>query len=52
MRDIVRDRALSAVEKMADRHAPIGSYLPKSPSTRAVTDLWSRSKSSWRKAAT
>jgi len=39
MRDIVRDRALSAVEKMADRHAPIGSYLPKSPSMRAVTDL-------------
>lgn len=30
----------SAVEQMADRHAPIGAYLPRSPAARAVNDLW------------
>jgi cellulose biosynthesis protein BcsQ len=30
----------SAVEQMADRHAPIGAYLPSSPAARAVDALW------------
>jgi chromosome partitioning protein len=30
----------SAVEQMADRHAPIGAYLPKSPAAQAVGELW------------
>jgi len=30
----------SAVEQMADRHAPIGSYAPRSPAATAVVDLW------------
>lgn len=30
----------SAVEQMADRHAPLGAYLPKSPAAQAVGDLW------------
>jgi cellulose biosynthesis protein BcsQ len=30
----------SAVEQMADRHAPIGAYLPRSPAAQAVNDLW------------
>ena len=30
----------SAVEQMADRHAPIRAYLPRSPAAQAVDDLW------------
>ncbi|RYD91294.1 MAG: ParA family protein [Sphingomonadales bacterium] len=30
----------SAVEQMADRHAPVGVYLPKSPAALAVRELW------------
>ena len=30
----------SAVEQMADRHAALGEYAPKSPAAKAVTLLW------------
>ena len=30
----------SAVEQMADRHAPIGAYSPKSAAAQAFTQLW------------
>ena len=30
----------SAVEQMADRHAPIGAYAPKSPAAKAFASLW------------
>ena len=30
----------SAVEMMADRHAPVGDYAPRSPATEAFTALW------------
>ncbi|WCT71847.1 ParA family protein [Sphingomonas naphthae] len=30
----------SAVEQMADRHAPLGAYAPRSPATQAVAALW------------
>lgn len=30
----------SVVEQMADRHAPIGVYAPRSPATKAFASLW------------
>ncbi len=30
----------SAVEQMADRHAPVGAYAPRSPAAKAVGALW------------
>jgi chromosome partitioning protein len=30
----------TAVEQMADRHAPIGVYAPKSPAAKAFSALW------------
>lgn len=30
----------SAMEQMADRHAPIGAYAPRSPAARAIAALW------------
>lgn len=30
----------SAVEQMADRHAPLGVYAPKSPAAKAFASLW------------
>lgn len=30
----------SAIEEMADRHAPLGAYAPRSPATIAVTQIW------------
>jgi cellulose biosynthesis protein BcsQ len=30
----------SAVEQMADRHAPLGAYAPRSPAAKAVAGLW------------
>ncbi len=30
----------SAVEMMADHHAPVGDYAPRSPATAAFLDLW------------
>jgi len=30
----------SAVEQMADRHAPLGIYAPNSPATKAIAALW------------
>lgn len=32
--------AATAMEQMADRHAPLGSYAPKSPAAVAIADLW------------
>ncbi len=39
-RDVAAIPMASAVEQMADRHAPVGAYLPKSPAARAVEALW------------
>ncbi|WP_174273598.1 ParA family protein [Sphingomonas bacterium] len=30
----------TAVEQMADRHAPLGAYAPRSPAAVAIADLW------------
>lgn len=30
----------SAVEQMADRHAAVGAYAPRSPAAKAIADLW------------
>jgi cellulose biosynthesis protein BcsQ len=30
----------SAIEQMADRHAPLGTYAPRSPAAKAIGDLW------------
>ncbi len=30
----------SAVEQMADRHAPVGAYAPRMPVTKAIAALW------------
>lgn len=30
----------TAMEQMADRHAPLGAYAPKSPAAVAIADLW------------
>ncbi|NIJ08675.1 cellulose biosynthesis protein BcsQ [Sphingomonas vulcanisoli] len=30
----------TAMEQMADRHAPLGAYAPKSPAAIAIADLW------------
>ena len=38
--DVIAIPMASAVEQMADRHAPIGAYLPKSPAAQAVSNLW------------
>lgn len=32
--------AASAVEQMAERHAPLGAYAPRSPAARAIAGLW------------
>lgn len=32
----------SAVEAMADHHAPVGDYAPRSPAAKAFLDLWRR----------
>lgn len=32
--------AASAVEQMAERHAPLGAYAPRSPAARAIASLW------------
>lgn len=32
----------SAIEQMADRHAPLGVYAPRSPGARAIATLWTR----------
>lgn len=32
----------SAVEQMADRHAPLATYAPRSPAARATAELWQR----------
>lgn len=38
--DVLAIPMASAVEQMADRHAPVGAYLPRSPAALAVTGLW------------
>ena len=32
--------AASLIEQMADRHAPLGSYAPRSPAAQAIAALW------------
>lgn len=32
----------SAMEQMAERHAPVALFAPRSPATRAIRDLWVR----------
>ncbi len=32
----------TAMEQMADHHAPLATYAPKSPAAKAIADLWRR----------